>query len=148
MELAQQNQPKILRVARSFIKRADDAKLLFVQRSILDPRHPGLWECPGGKVDPGEDMASALLREVEEETGLIVECLYASAFVDGYLIQDGKYEGMQYEAHFNVCQVVSGAVALSNEHDDHLWVTHAQSLDLHLTPEVRTATIALREHLV
>lgn len=148
MALAQPTQPKILLVARAFITRATDDKLLFVKRSLIDPRHPGLWECPGGKVDPGENMVIALLRETHEETGLVVECVLESAHVDGYLIPDGKYMGMKYEAHFNVCRATGGTLALSHEHEDHAWVTHAESLDLRLTPEVRSATIALREHLV
>lgn len=28
---------------------------------------PGMWEFPGGKVEPGEDAATALLREIWEE---------------------------------------------------------------------------------
>lgn len=33
---------------------------------------PGTWELPGGKIQPGEDQAAALAREVEEETGMAV----------------------------------------------------------------------------
>ena len=35
-------------------------------------RHAGRWELPGGKVEPGEDDATALARELREELGLHV----------------------------------------------------------------------------
>ncbi len=34
--------------------------------------HPGCWEFPGGKVEPGEDPRRALEREIAEELGLAI----------------------------------------------------------------------------
>jgi 8-oxo-dGTP diphosphatase len=49
----------------------DDAgRLLLVQRANEPGR--GLWSVPGGRVEPGEDDAAALIREMREETGLQV----------------------------------------------------------------------------
>lgn len=33
----------------------------------------GLWSLPGGRIEPGETDAEALVREMREETGLIVQ---------------------------------------------------------------------------
>jgi ADP-ribose pyrophosphatase YjhB (NUDIX family) len=33
----------------------------------------GLWSIPGGRIEPGETDAEALVREMSEETGLVVE---------------------------------------------------------------------------
>ena len=45
---------------------------VLVQPRAGDPALAGMWELPGGKVGPGEDHAAALVREVEEETGVAV----------------------------------------------------------------------------
>ncbi|WP_343074759.1 (deoxy)nucleoside triphosphate pyrophosphohydrolase [Nakamurella aerolata] len=49
-----------------------DGRLLVARRGADDPRHPGAWELPGGKVHTGEDERTALAREWREELGVDV----------------------------------------------------------------------------
>jgi 8-oxo-dGTP diphosphatase len=45
-------------------------RLLLIQRGH-DP-HRGLWSLPGGRIEAGESPEQAVVREVREETGLVV----------------------------------------------------------------------------
>lgn len=46
-----------------------DGLLLLAQRS-RPPELAGMWELPGGKVEPGESPEAALARELREELGV------------------------------------------------------------------------------
>ena len=46
---------------------------VLLQRRHADRAHGGLWEFPGGKVEPGESLESAAVREIEEELGISLE---------------------------------------------------------------------------
>ena len=50
---------------------SDDA-LLMVKRAT--PPDQGRWSIPGGRVEAGETLASAVVRETAEETGVAVVC--------------------------------------------------------------------------
>ncbi len=50
-----------------------DGSVLLLQRREDEENFPGIWELPSGKRDFGETSIEALLREVKEETGLVVE---------------------------------------------------------------------------
>ena len=50
-----------------------DGRVL-VQRRPVDKAHGGLWEFPGGKLEPGETPEAALIRELEEELAIAVPC--------------------------------------------------------------------------
>ncbi|CAM3184858.1 (deoxy)nucleoside triphosphate pyrophosphohydrolase [Prescottella defluvii] len=48
-----------------------DGRLLLAQRT-RPPELAGLWELPGGKVEPGESPSAAVRRELREELGVEV----------------------------------------------------------------------------
>ena len=49
----------------------DLGRLLLIKRGHAPGA--GLWSLPGGRIEPGETDAEALVREIREETGLAVE---------------------------------------------------------------------------
>ena len=58
-----------------------DNRILLAERPAGKPL-AGLWEFPGGKVEPGERPEETLIRELREELGIIVEepCLAPLTF--------------------------------------------------------------------
>lgn len=49
-------------------------RVLVTQRKASVP-YPHLWEFPGGKVEPGEDPRSAVVRELKEELAIHTEVI-------------------------------------------------------------------------
>ena len=63
----------------------EQGRILVSQRSLDSKAYPGKWQIPGGKVEPGEELLTALKREVKEETDLEITAindllLYAKLF--------------------------------------------------------------------
>jgi 8-oxo-dGTP diphosphatase len=49
----------------------DRGRLLLIKRGHAPGA--GLWSLPGGRIEPGETDTEALVREMREETGLVIE---------------------------------------------------------------------------
>ena len=72
------------------IARDPMGRLLVGQRPVCKD-YPGKWEFPGGKLEPGESVFKALVREFREELGL--EIIRAEpAFVVRHLYPDRSVE--------------------------------------------------------
>ena len=59
-------------VAAGIIRRRKNGRVLIAQRPA-DKLLGGLWEFPGGKVEPGESLPDCLRREIQEELGIEIE---------------------------------------------------------------------------
>jgi len=59
-----------------------DRKVLLVRRA--NPPDAGLWGFPGGKIEKGERLQDAALRELREETGVSARALGVFSAVDAF----------------------------------------------------------------
>jgi mutator protein MutT len=114
-------------------------RCLLLRRSKNNGSFVGCWEWPGGKVDPGEDFAVAVVRETKEETGLDVEIT-------------GVAGATQFETvPVNVvllcmaARVTGGELRLSKEHDDVAWVDTDEMARRQLPPPIREFMLSFAE---
>ena len=115
--------------------RADPPAVL-ASRRRKPPRLAGLWEFPGGKVEPGESDEQALVRELREELQVEVS---VGARLGGDLLIGSTAVLRVYR-----CSITSGEPALV-DHDEHRWLAADElddvpwiPVDLPLVDELRT----------
>ena len=75
----------------------------------------GMWEFPGGKIEPGESSENALKREIQEELGvdIVIEDLICTTEYD--------YPSFHLTMHCYLCRVEAGEIEL-REHKSARWL--------------------------
>lgn len=111
------------------------AALIDVDGRVLVSRRPdgkslaGLWEFPGGKLEPGERPEEALIRELAEELGIVVTepCLAPLTFASH------AYPDMHLLMPLYVCRRWTG-FAQGNEGQALRWISPAALRDIAMPP--------------
>ena len=105
-----------------------DGRVLLTRRPPGKPM-AGLWEFPGGKVEPGERPEDTLIRELREELGIEVReaCLSPITFASH------SYEDFQLLMPLWVCRVWEGIVT-PHEGQECAWVRPERLRDYPMPP--------------
>jgi 8-oxo-dGTP diphosphatase len=130
---------------------SDKPILLVVAVALVDPdrrvliaQRPegkslaGLWEFPGGKVEPGEGPEAALIRELEEELGISTKeaCLAPLSFASH------SYENFHLLMPLFVCRKWQG-IPQAREHTALKWVRPQAMRDYSMPPADEPLVAAL-----
>ena len=103
-------------------------KILMLHRRDADPMWDKKWEFPGGKIELGEDTETAMMREIEEETGLIATSL---EFIGvHHHVWEQPHRNLHVKIHCFHGQMPDGDVLLEEGKTyGHVWETYDRALE-------------------
>jgi ADP-ribose pyrophosphatase YjhB (NUDIX family) len=117
----------------------EEKRLLMLRR--VDERIAGepQWGLPGGFLEIDESIVKGLVREVQEEAGLAVRVGKLVAVWDhwekDFVLRDGRVCDVRIVELGYVCDVISGSIKLSEEHDRYLWADESDLRKLNISPD-------------
>lgn len=104
----------------------EEGKILIAQRN-LKKAQGGLWEFPGGKIEPNETKEEAIVREIKEEMDIDIE---AKKFIDQKVF---NYPEKDINLIAIECKQLKGDIKL-NEHEDVKWVDKNELKNFNFAP--------------
>ena len=104
----------------------ENEKILITQRN-LKKAQGGLWEFPGGKIEPNETRENAIVREIKEELDIDIEVKsYLSEKVFNYPEKDINLIALE-------CIKINGEIRLL-EHEDYRWIDNSELGNFEFAP--------------
>ncbi len=122
----------------------EDNKLLMIRRVDNDK-----WSLPGGTLDYGESLEDCIIREIKEETGLIIKVegiinIYSNPNI---LIEYANGEVRQEFTTVYKATKLSGELKIDNESKDILWIELNKALGLNMAESQKTRIIDLVKNI-
>ena len=102
----------------------------------------GLWEFPGGKLEPGETPEACLIRELDEELGVTI----TQACLAPFVFASHAYESFHLLMPLFLCRRWEG-MARAREHAALKWVKPSALADLPMPPADGPLAAYLRDFL-
>lgn len=106
-----------------------NGEILMLKRQTFKPQ-PNTYGLPAGKVEKGETVEQAMLREVKEETGIELENEKYEFYKIKYVSQDNIQ--FTYYSYFCKLDYKPDVKINPNEHQLYLWITPKDAMKLNL----------------
>jgi len=116
-----------------------DGRILSLKRSPTKDAAPGIWEAISGRLEPGEEPLEAVIREIREESRMVVRVQPRP-----WAVFSTERAGIPMLIVYYVADWISGELVLSEEHTEGRWLDADEFAKL--TPIPRLAQ-AVREVL-
>lgn len=106
--------------------RDEEGRILITQRN-LKKAQGGLWEFPGGKIEPEETKEHAIVREIKEELDVDIE------YKDYLAEKVFEYPEKTINLIALECKKINGEIRLL-EHESYAWVYEKELNDYEFAP--------------
>ncbi|MCL7394995.1 MAG: NUDIX hydrolase [Thaumarchaeota archaeon] len=120
-----------------------DHNILLVKR-VNEPGK-GKWSIPGGTVELGESLKDAVVREVYEETGLVVEVLELLDIIEVIRKDDAGNIAFHYVILDYLARPVGGNLRAASDASDVLWASVDEAMNMEITESLRAMLRKLKE---
>lgn len=118
----------ILAVSAAIIR---DGKVLIVRRAR--PPASGVFTLPGGGVEAGETLRDAVVREIAEETGLVIEPVALAGHREVIVRDDAGRVSRHFVILAFASRWISGEPSLNDELAEAHWLPPEEIAGLHTT---------------
>ncbi len=121
-----------------------DGKILLLKRQENKPQEK-TWGPPAGKVDSGEDLKVAVIRETFEETGIKVEMGQIINYKKCYYVRHGAVDFVFYAYAVELDRKPEVILRLA-EHSEFSWFTTEEALELELVEDEKVPISDFKEN--
>ena len=111
----------------------DQRRVVLVKRRL--PPLAGEWSIPGGRLEIGETLREAVVREAHEETGLTIEPADLLGVYDR-LVRDGSGRVLYHYVLIDfLCRRLAGELQAGGDADDARWFSHEEIGEISLVED-------------